>query len=150
MRNETSSGVGWLPVLLALAVLCLAGAAALTLLWRSSAPAAVPVEQFSFIMQRTPFEAQNALRGEPSAFDALAKSAARLNSLTANGALAAARVKFASDWSKLNDGVAGVGAARPRWSRFNRPIVRLANWRRSCCRSWATLRAPSACKNSRV
>jgi len=112
MRNETSSGVGWLPVLLALVVLCLAGAAALTLLTRSSAPAAAPVEEFSFIMQRAPFEAQNALRGEPSAFDALAKSAARLNTLTADGALAAARVKFASDWSKLRDGVTGVGAAR--------------------------------------
>jgi hypothetical protein len=53
----------------------------LTLLTRNSAPVAAPAEQLSLVVQRMPFEAQNALRGESSAFDALAKSAARLKTL---------------------------------------------------------------------
>jgi len=64
-------------------VLCLGLAAALTALTRSAAPIASPGEQLSLVVQRMPFEAQNALRGEVSAFDALAKSAARLKSLRA-------------------------------------------------------------------
>jgi twitching motility protein PilJ len=102
-----------LPVLLALMVLCLAGAAALTLLMRGSVSAAAPVEQLSLIVQRTPFEAQNALRGEASAFDSLAKSADRLKTLTASGELADLTVKYGSDWSKLNSGIATVGEAKP-------------------------------------
>jgi twitching motility protein PilJ len=112
MRKESGSGVNWLPVLLALIVLCLAGTAALTLLTHRSVPAAAPAEQLSYIIQRTPFEAQNALRGEASAFDALAKSAERLNTLTASGPLADARVKAGSDWTKLSNAIASVGEAR--------------------------------------
>ena len=62
-------------------VLCLIGAAVLTLLTRNSAPVAAPAEQLSLVVQRMPFEAQNALRGESSAFDALGKSTARLKAL---------------------------------------------------------------------
>ena len=39
------------------------------------------------MIERIPFEAQNALRGEASAFDALGKSIARLKSLAASGAV---------------------------------------------------------------
>ncbi len=72
-----------LPVLAGLIALCLIAAAALTALWQASAPVAAPAEQLSLVIQRIPFEAQNALRGEASAFDALTKSAARLKALRA-------------------------------------------------------------------
>src|SRR5258708_12088957 len=77
-RNDTGSRVKLLPVLAALIVLCLAGAAALTLLTHDTAPVAAPAEQLSLVVQRIPYEAQNALRGESSAFNALSKSVAPL------------------------------------------------------------------------
>jgi twitching motility protein PilJ len=112
MRNDKNFRINWLLVLVALILLCLAGAGALTLLSRAPVSAAAPVDQLSFIMQRAPFEAQNALRGEASAFDALAKSAARLNALTAAGPLADARAKLGSDWTKFNSDMSDVGDAR--------------------------------------
>ena len=112
MRNDKNFRINWLLVFVALILLCLAGAGTLTLLSRGPVSAAAPVDQLSFIMQRAPFEAQNALRGEASAFDALAKSAARLNALTAAGPLADARAKLGSDWSKFNSDMSDVGEAR--------------------------------------
>jgi twitching motility protein PilJ len=109
VRNETSSKANFLPVLAALIVLCLAGAAAMTVLTHNSAPIAAPAEQLSLVVQRMPFEAQNALRGESSAFDSLAKSAARLKTLRSavpTGGTGAA------DWNKLTDVVTTVGEAR--------------------------------------
>ena len=85
-RIEKSSRSDLLPVLAALLVLCLIIAAVLTALTRNSAPVAAPAEQLSLVVQRMPFEAQNALRGEASAFDALARSMARLKTLAASGA----------------------------------------------------------------
>src|SRR3974390_3340208 len=82
-RTETRPNTNLLPVLAALVVLCLVVAAGLTALTRGSAPSAAPAEQLSLIVQRMPFEAQNALRGESSAFDALAKTTARLKTLRA-------------------------------------------------------------------
>src|ERR1700691_2508793 len=109
-RNNTGSGVNFLPVLAALIVLCLGAAAALTLLTHNGAPAGAPAE-LSLVVQRMPYEAQNALRGESSAFDSLAKSAARLKALRGDapdqGASAAA-----GNWNKLNAGVSAVGEAR--------------------------------------
>jgi twitching motility protein PilJ len=108
-RTETPPNTSLLTVLAGLVVLCLGLAAALTALTRVSAPVAAPMEQLSLVVQRMPFEAQNALRGEASAFDALAKSAARLKTLrTAVPAAGDAAV-----WSTLNDGVTAVGEARP-------------------------------------
>jgi twitching motility protein PilJ len=107
-RNETGSGANILPALAGLVVLCLAGAAVMTLLTRNSAPVAAPAEQLSLVVQRMPFEAQNALRGESSAFDALAKSAARLKTLRAAGAGGASN----ASWKLLTDGVTTVGEAR--------------------------------------
>jgi twitching motility protein PilJ len=109
-RNETNFGAKFLPALSALILLCLACAAALTLLGRNADPAAAPGEQLSLVVQRVPFEAQNALRGEPSAFDSLAKSAASLKTL--RGALPAKSTGAEGDWNKLNDGVRNVGEAR--------------------------------------
>ena len=79
-RKDTDSRINILPGLAGLIVLCLAGAAALTLLTRNAAPMTAPAE-LSLVVQRIPYEAQNALHGESSAFDALAKSAARLDTL---------------------------------------------------------------------
>ena len=112
-KKDTGQGANFLPVLAVLIVLCLAGAAALTLLTHSAAPAAAPAE-LSLVVQRMPFEAQNALRGEPSAFDALAKSSARLKTLRA--ALpdkgAGAGSGNAATWNKLSEGVGAVAEAR--------------------------------------
>src|SRR5882724_11877823 len=113
-RNDTGSRVNFLPVLAALIVLCLAGAAALTLLAHDTAPVNAPAEQLSLVVQRIPYEAQNALRGESSAFDALAKSVARLKSL--RGAVpdrgAGTGAGDTAAWNKLSDGVKMVGDAR--------------------------------------
>ena len=104
-----------LPVLAALVVLCLAAAAALTVITRGSAPSA-PSAELSLVVQRVPYEAQNALRGESSAFEALAKSVARLKSL--HGAVPdkeegiGAGTAGGANWKKLNDSVNTVGEAR--------------------------------------
>jgi twitching motility protein PilJ len=97
-----------LPVLAALLVLCLIGAAALTLLARPPVTT-VPPEQLSLVLQRVPFEAQNALRGEKSAFDALNKSAAELQTLRTQGGNA---VADAAPWKNLDGNVATVVSAR--------------------------------------
>jgi len=111
-RNESaSSGASFLPVLTALIVLCLIGAAALTALTRDSALAA-PAERLALVLQRMPYEAQNALRGDSGAFDALAKSMAGLKTLTASGVLADVRRKADPEWSKLDAAVTAVTAAR--------------------------------------
>src|SRR3984957_10026703 len=113
-RIEKSPNLNLLPLLAGLLVLCLIIAAVLTALTRNSAPVAAPAEQLSLVVQRMPFEAQNALRGESSAFDALAKSAARLKTLraampdTGTGAGGAGN----ASWKTLTDGVATVGEAR--------------------------------------
>jgi twitching motility protein PilJ len=56
-------------------------------------------------------EAQNALRGDASAFDALAKSGARLNSL--RGALTDSDVSGDPAWKTVSDDVALIGNSRP-------------------------------------
>src|ERR1700722_9857308 len=108
-RIEKSPNLNLLPVLAGLVVLCLIIAAALTALTRNSAPVAAPGEQLALVVQRIPFEAQNALRGEASAFDGLAKSAARVKTL--RSAIPASG--DAATWGKLNDGVGAVAEARP-------------------------------------
>jgi twitching motility protein PilJ len=115
-RNDTSSRANFLPllpILAALIVLCLAGAAALTLLAPDAAPMTAPAE-LSLVVQRIPYEAQNALRGELSAFDALARSTARLRVLHAGPQSRGAGTGAANEaaWSKLLDGANTVGQAR--------------------------------------
>ena len=107
-RIEKSPNSNLLPVLAGLVVLCLIIAAVLTALTRNSAPVAAPAEQLSLVIQRMPFEAQNALRGESSAFDALAKSAARLKALRSS----TPPTGDAAPWGKLSDGVTAVTEAR--------------------------------------
>ncbi|HEY0746261.1 MAG TPA: methyl-accepting chemotaxis protein [Steroidobacteraceae bacterium] len=109
-RNDTPApNINLLPILAGLLLLCLLAVAILTAMGRSAAPVAAPAEQLSLVVQRIPFEAQNALRGEASAFDALEKSAARLKGLRA----AAPNIGDPASWGKLNDGVNAVAQARP-------------------------------------
>src|SRR5450631_830221 len=108
MRDNSTLKSTLLPALVAVIVLCLAGAAVLTLLTHGASPATAPATEASLILQRMPFEAQNALRGEATAFDALAKSTARLKTLRA----AIPATGDAATWNKLNDGVTAVAAAR--------------------------------------
>src|SRR5271167_1534730 len=109
MRTDTGPNTNVLPLLAVLVLLCLAAAAALTALSAGSAAIAVPAEQLSLLVQRMPFEAQNALRGEASAFDALARSSARLKALRA----ASPASGDAANWSKLSEAVTQVSEARP-------------------------------------
>jgi twitching motility protein PilJ len=107
---ETAPRTNVLPVLLGLTAACLLGAAALTWQARSAAPVAAPSERLSLEFERIPFEAQNALRGDASAFDALAKSMERLKTLTA-GAGAGGQVKL-ENLNKLRAAAADVQSAR--------------------------------------
>jgi twitching motility protein PilJ len=107
-RTEKSPNLTLLPILAGLVVLCLIIAAVLTALTRNASPVAAPAEQLALVVQRMPFEAQNALRGEASAFDSLAKSAARLKNLRGNTSGAA----DGASWNKLNEGVTSVLEAR--------------------------------------
>jgi twitching motility protein PilJ len=108
-RIEKSPNLMLLPILAGLVVLCLIIAAVLTALTRGASPVAAPGEQMSLVIQRMPFEAQNALRGESSAFDSLAKSSARLKNLRSGTSGAG----DAAAWNKLNEGVTAVLEARP-------------------------------------
>ena len=130
-------------------MLCLGAAAALTVLTRDSVPPAAPAE-LSFVVQRMPFEAQNALRGESSAFDALAKSAARLKSLRAAVPDRSTGSGGAAAWNKLTEAVATVGAARNAVETIEYRIRRRVNWRPSCCPNSAILPARSVRKSSRA
>ena len=96
-------------LLIALIGACLAGALLLTLLTRTAAPSMASGEQLSLLAERIPFEAQNALRGEPSSFDSLARSMARLKAMAAGDTAA----KLEPDLTKLGAAVAAVGDARP-------------------------------------
>src|ERR1700722_5485234 len=109
MRDNKTPKSALLPALLAVIVLCLAGAAALTLLTHGASSSAGPADQAALILQRMPFEAQNALRGEATAFDALAKSLARINGL--RGALPVDKTSDPA-WNKLTDAASKVGEAR--------------------------------------
>jgi twitching motility protein PilJ len=107
-RTDPKVKLTILPVLAGLLMLCVIGAAALTLLSRAPTSAAPP-EQLSLVLQRVPFEAQNALRGESSAFDSLNKSAAELQRLRTQ---AGSSPGDAAVWKNLDANVATVVSAR--------------------------------------
>jgi twitching motility protein PilJ len=115
-KDTAAPRINVLPVLTGLIGLCLAGAAALTLFTHGTAPVAAPAEQLSLVVQRIPYEAQNALRGESSAFDALAQSVARLktlrDALPDRGAGAGDSATGAATWNNLSEAAGTVGAAR--------------------------------------
>ncbi len=99
------------PGLAALILLCLVGAAALTWRARDAAPRAAPSGELALLVQRMPFEAQNALRGDLGAFDALASSGRRLATLRAG--LSDSKLAADPDWSRFASATAAVAAGRP-------------------------------------
>ncbi|HEX4151172.1 MAG TPA: methyl-accepting chemotaxis protein [Steroidobacteraceae bacterium] len=109
-RDQTPTRTQALPLLLALIVACLAGAAVLTVLSRGSAPAAAPNDLLTLVIERIPYEAQNALRGDASAFDALNRSMARLKTLAGGqeAALEPSFGKFATAATTVADARAAV------------------------------------------
>jgi twitching motility protein PilJ len=111
--RDTAPKPQLLPMLLALIVACLAGAALLTMLSRSAPPVAAPNEQIVLVIERIPFEAQNALRGEASAFDALNRSMARLKTLTSAASYGGLEGKLGPSLSKFSAAGAAVEDARP-------------------------------------
>jgi twitching motility protein PilJ len=108
--NITPSRSNLLPILLGAIVLCLGAAAVLTLMTHGASPLAAPSEQVSLVVQRMPFEAQNALRGESAAFDSIAKSAAQSKRL--RGALTDSKLAADPAWNQMGEAAATVGAAR--------------------------------------
>ena len=110
--RDTAPKTQLLPLTLALTLACLAGAAILTLMSRSAPPVAAPNEQITLVVERIPFEAQNALRGEASAFDSMNRSMARLKTL-ASGASQAHEVSLEPSLGKFGAAVSSVADARP-------------------------------------
>ncbi len=109
MNNRWSTAV---PVLTALtAVFVLAAAVLAYLMDSSAAPAPVPGRaQVPLLLERIPFEAQNALRGEAAAFDSLSGSTAQ--ALAGRDSAGGAGPESDANWRKLSEAVATVGAAR--------------------------------------
>ena len=129
-RNDTSSGVNLLPALAALIVLCMLGAAVLTALTHNGGPMAASAE-LPLVLQRVPYEAQNALRGDLGAFDALSNSLARLKTLRgfADGEPRNGAGGASGSWKKLSedaDTVAGGRAAVDSIQSANREVRELA------------------------
>jgi twitching motility protein PilJ len=109
-RNELSTGAPVLPWVWGFAVLCLLVAGVLTVLNHGPSSSAVSVEQLSLVTQQIPVEAQNALRGEPSAFESLSKTMARLKTLRSE--VANPDLAMDADWAKLQSSVTTVSEAR--------------------------------------
>ena len=97
------------PLLIALIAACVLGAILLTLLARSGTPVIASSDQLDLVIERVPYEAENALRGEMASFDALGKSTARLRSLTAGGGAA----RLEPGFSKLLAAAQSIADARP-------------------------------------
>ncbi len=107
--NRWSNLLPWLAVA---AVACIAVAAALTILSSSGAPpAGASTEELSLVAQRLPLEAQNALRGDQRAFDAMAASLAAEKSL--RGRLVGGDGALEASFGRLNGAVDTVAGARP-------------------------------------
>jgi twitching motility protein PilJ len=109
MAKQSQPKTNLAPLLIAVIAGCIAAAIALTVLGRSGAPVAAPDEQLSLVVERIPFEAQNALRGELGSFDALGKSLARLSSTTSGGLGS----KLEPNLGQLKAAAASVSQARP-------------------------------------
>ncbi len=97
-----------LPVLTALAALFVMTAVVLAYLMNSPSAPGADRGQMPSLLERIPLEAQNALRGEPGAFDSLAGSLAKATAARASGDGAEAD----ASWHKVGDAVATVSAAR--------------------------------------
>ena len=121
-RADGTPKLTLLPVLAGLLVLCVAGAA--TLSWMSRAPSQPEVPAaLPLVLERVPLEAQNALRGESGAFDALNKSAAQLRVL---------RLKAGGDAGGGQSGAGRPGAGQPAvWKSLDADLATVAAARES-------------------
>jgi len=108
--NNANQWAGLLPILAALTVLFIVIAGVLALFGKSAPPIAAPGEQLALLTQRLPYEAQNALRGDSNAFDALGKTVARLKTL--RDEMLAGKPNAQGTWPKLVEGVDTVASAR--------------------------------------
>jgi len=108
-NNETGLGANALPWAFGLTVLFLLLAALLALLNRPAPASGASLEELALVTQQIPVQAQTALHGEISAFDALAKNVARMKTLRAE--LAPAEPGDA-DWNRLQGRVGTVMDAR--------------------------------------
>jgi len=99
-----------LPVLTALAALFVISAAVLAYLLNTPSAPVADQGQILSLLERIPFEAQNALRGEPGAFDSLAGSLAQATA--ARATTGGTNPDADAGWHKLADAAAAVGAAR--------------------------------------
>jgi len=98
-----------LPVLTAAAAVLVIAAVIMTLLQGSGATPASAREALPPLLERIPLEAQNALRGEPAAFDTLARTMAQATGLRAT---AGGGADLEAGWHRITEAVATVGAAR--------------------------------------
>ena len=99
-----------LPVLTALTALFVIVAVILAYLMNTSAAPGPGRDRVPLLLERLPFEAQNALRGEPAAFDSLSGTAAQ--ALAARDNLAGSGPESDANWRKLSDALTTVGTAR--------------------------------------
>jgi twitching motility protein PilJ len=99
-----------LPVLTALTALFVISAVVLAYLLNSPSAPGAERGQMPSLLERIPLEAQNALRGEPGAFDSLAGSMAKATAARASAGATDAEAD--AGWHKVGDAVATVGAAR--------------------------------------
>ncbi len=108
--NGAAAAVPALPWVFGFAVLCLLIAAVLASLNHDKSGSGSTVEQLVLVTQQIPFEAQNALRGEPSAFEAMSKSVARMKTLRSE--IGDAAMVMDEDWAKVQTRVSTISDAR--------------------------------------
>ncbi len=113
-KNESGAGTGTaaaaLPWVFGAAVLCLLIAAVLSLLNHGKSGSGASAQQLGLVTQQIPFEAQNALRGEPSAFDSMSRSVARMKTL--RGEIDDPAVAMDANWARLQAASGTVSDAR--------------------------------------
>ncbi|MFO1467993.1 MAG: methyl-accepting chemotaxis protein [Steroidobacteraceae bacterium] len=109
-NNETGSHTRALPWVFGFTVLCLLVAAMLALLNRAGSSTGAAGERLALVTQQIPFEAQNALRGEPGAFDSLSRTVARMKTL--RGEITDGALLADPGWQKLEARIGVITDAR--------------------------------------
>jgi len=113
MNNEAANN-RWstlVPVFTVLTALFVISAAVLAYLMNSAAAApGANREQLRALLERIPYEAQNALRGDTAAFDLLSASMAQ--AVSAHASAGGEGSEAEASWRRLTDAVAAVDAAR--------------------------------------
>ena len=98
------------PMITALTGLFVIAAGVLAFMMNSSSPPGTSRDQVPTLLERIPFEAQNALRGDIASFDSLSANMARASS--AHTGVGGEGSEAEASWRKLSDAVATVSAAR--------------------------------------